>query len=42
MVQRRTKVNAELQAHVVLDGKEAITCRPADLIDPEVDLSLTG
>jgi oxaloacetate decarboxylase alpha subunit len=30
------KVNAELQARV-LDGAEAITCRPADLIDPEVD-----
>jgi oxaloacetate decarboxylase alpha subunit len=33
------KVNAELQARV-LDGAEAITCRPADLINPEVD-SLT-
>lgn len=30
------KVNAELQARV-LDGAEAITCRPADLINPEVD-----
>ena len=29
-------VNAELQARV-LDGKEAITCRPADLISPEMD-----
>ena len=29
-------VNAELQARV-LDGKEAITCRPADLLDPEMD-----
>jgi oxaloacetate decarboxylase alpha subunit len=29
-------VNAELQARV-LDGKEAITCRPADLLEPEVD-----
>ena len=29
-------VNAELQARV-LDGGEAITCRPADLLDPEVD-----
>ena len=29
-------VNAELQARV-LDGEEAITCRPADLLDPEVD-----
>ena len=30
------KVNAELQARV-LEGKEAITCRPADLLDPEMD-----
>ena len=30
------KVNAELQAKV-LDGAEPITCRPADLIKPEVD-----
>ncbi len=30
------EVNAELQAKV-LDGKEAITCRPADLLDPEMD-----
>jgi len=29
-------VNAELQAKV-LDGKEVITCRPADLIEPEID-----
>jgi oxaloacetate decarboxylase alpha subunit len=29
-------VDAELQARV-LDGKEAITCRPADLLDPELD-----
>jgi oxaloacetate decarboxylase alpha subunit len=29
-------VDAELQARV-LDGKEAITCRPADLLTPEVD-----
>lgn len=29
-------VNAELQARV-LDGKEAITCRPADLLDDELD-----
>jgi len=29
-------VNAELQARV-LDGGEAITCRPADLLSPEVD-----
>ena len=29
-------VNAELQARV-LDGGEAITCRPADKIDPEMD-----
>jgi oxaloacetate decarboxylase alpha subunit len=28
--------NAELQ-QTVLDGKEAITCRPADLIEPEMD-----
>ena len=33
------KVDAELQARV-LDGAEAITCRPADLLDPEMD-SLT-
>ncbi|GAA6206093.1 sodium-extruding oxaloacetate decarboxylase subunit alpha [Thalassotalea sp. SU-HH00458] len=31
-----SEVNAELQARV-LDGKEAITCRPADLISPEMD-----
>ncbi|MBA6340868.1 sodium-extruding oxaloacetate decarboxylase subunit alpha [Colwellia sp. MB02u-10] len=29
-------VDAELQAKV-LDGKAAITCRPADLLDPEMD-----
>jgi oxaloacetate decarboxylase alpha subunit len=29
-------VDAELQLRV-LDGKEVITCRPADLLDPEVD-----
>lgn len=29
-------VNLELQTRV-LDGKEVITCRPADLLDPEVD-----
>ncbi|TYK65896.1 sodium-extruding oxaloacetate decarboxylase subunit alpha [Colwellia echini] len=29
-------VNAELQARV-LDGNDVITCRPADLLDPEVD-----
>lgn len=29
-------VNAELQARV-LEGGEAITCRPADLIEPELD-----
>ncbi|MEM6998920.1 MAG: biotin/lipoyl-containing protein, partial [Pseudomonadota bacterium] len=29
-------VNSELQQRV-LEGGEAITCRPADLIDPEVD-----
>ncbi|UTW10201.1 sodium-extruding oxaloacetate decarboxylase subunit alpha [Marinobacterium rhizophilum] len=28
--------NAELQARV-LDGKEAITCRPADLLEPEME-----
>lgn len=33
-------VNEELQKRV-LDGAEAITCRPADLIDPEVE-SLTA
>jgi len=32
-------VNSELQA-TVLEGKEPITCRPADLLEPEVD-SLT-
>lgn len=31
-----SSVDAELQARV-LDGAEAITCRPADLLDPEVD-----
>ena len=29
-------VDAELQARV-LDGQEVVTCRPADLLDPEVD-----
>ncbi|AWB68047.1 oxaloacetate decarboxylase subunit alpha [Saccharobesus litoralis] len=29
-------LNAELQARV-LDGAEAITCRPADLLEPELD-----
>ena len=33
-------VNKELQARVLDDGEEAITCRPADLIEPEMD-SLT-
>jgi len=33
-------VNAELQARV-LDGAEVVTCRPADLLSPEVD-SLTA
>ena len=33
-------VNAELQARV-LGGDEPVTCRPADLIDPEID-KLTG
>ena len=31
-----TDVNAELQARV-LDGADAITCRPADLLDPELE-----
>ena len=31
-----TAVNAELQAGV-LDGAEAVTCRPADLLEPELD-----
>jgi oxaloacetate decarboxylase alpha subunit len=31
-----TPVNAELQAQV-LDGSEPITCRPADLLEPEVE-----
>ncbi|SEK64809.1 oxaloacetate decarboxylase, alpha subunit [Colwellia chukchiensis] len=30
------EVSPDLQARV-LDGKEAITCRPADLLDPEMD-----
>ncbi len=30
------KVNAELQARV-LEGGEVVTCRPADLIEPEMD-----
>lgn len=30
-------VNAELQARVLEDGEKAITCRPADLIEPEMD-----
>jgi oxaloacetate decarboxylase alpha subunit len=33
-------VNAELQAKV-LDGKEPITCRPADLLDDELDALTT-
>jgi oxaloacetate decarboxylase alpha subunit len=33
-------VNAELQQRV-LEGREPITCRPADLLDPELD-TLTG
>lgn len=32
--------NAELQARV-LDGGEAITCRPADLLEPEMDKLVT-
>jgi oxaloacetate decarboxylase alpha subunit len=30
-------VNAELQSKVLKDGEEVITCRPADLIDAEMD-----
>jgi oxaloacetate decarboxylase alpha subunit len=30
-------VNAELQQRVLEDGQEPVTCRPADLIDSEVD-----
>ena len=30
-------VNAELQAKVLKDGEQAITCRPADLLKPEMD-----
>ncbi|MGB2260851.1 MAG: biotin/lipoyl-containing protein, partial [Porticoccaceae bacterium] len=30
-------VNAELQARVLDEGEEAITCRPADNIEPELD-----
>lgn len=30
-------VNRELQARVMPDGKEPITCRPADLLDDEMD-----
>jgi oxaloacetate decarboxylase alpha subunit len=30
-------VNAELQQRVLEDGEEAITCRPADLLSPEVE-----
>ncbi len=33
-------VNTELQARV-LDGAEAITCRPADLLEPELDAQTT-
>ena len=36
MAQRQHPYNAELQARV-LDGGEAITCRPADLLEPEMD-----
>lgn len=32
-----SEVNAELQQRVLEDGEEAITCRPADLIDDEMD-----
>jgi len=34
-------VNTELQSRVLDDGEEAITCRPADLLEPEMD-SLTS
>ena len=37
MAPRLPRVNKELQAKV-LDGKEAITCRPADLLEPELDV----
>jgi oxaloacetate decarboxylase alpha subunit len=30
-------VNSELQARVLADGEEPITCRPADLLDDEMD-----
>ncbi len=30
-------VNAELQAKVLEPGQQAITCRPADLLEPEMD-----
>ena len=30
-------MNAELQQRVLEDGEEAITCRPADLLSPEMD-----
>lgn len=32
-----SEVNSELQARVLEDGQEAITCRPADLLDPELE-----
>ncbi|NMS57950.1 oxaloacetate decarboxylase, partial [Vibrio parahaemolyticus] len=34
--QAPAELNAELQAKV-LDGKEPITCRPADLLEPEME-----
>ena len=34
-------VNAELQAKVLGDGESAITCRPADLIEPEMESLVT-
>jgi oxaloacetate decarboxylase alpha subunit len=34
-------VNRDLQARVLEDGEEPITCRPADLLDNEID-TLTG
>ena len=30
-------VNAEIQAKVLKEGESAITCRPADLIEPEIE-----
>ncbi len=36
MARRRHRFNTELQQRV-LDGAEVITCRPADLLTPEVE-----